>query len=292
MMYVPIRHGWKQVGILSIQSYKPNAYTESDLERLQALANHCAGAMERIRALTEWKRLEREILHISAREQRRIGHDLHDGLGQFLGGVAFQAKLLEDSLASEKSTHLPAAKQVVRLLNNAIRQTRTLALGLDPIALAAHGLSSALHRLADDTRSVFRINCSAKIEAGFEPVDANASHQLYRIAQEAVTNAVQHGQARHVQLQLGFKAGQLCLTIRDDGRGFGPEKKKDAGMGLRIMEYRARSLGGLVKISSKPKQGTEVRCVVPKILMSAPSAQAPVPAELPRAVPRSPRPRA
>jgi signal transduction histidine kinase len=229
----------------------------------QVVASGEAEVLAIVRDVSERKRLEQEILEISNREQRRIGYDLHDGLGQYLAGVAFKAKLLEDSLHSEKSPHLAEAQEVVRLVNNAIGQTRRLAQGCDPIAIAANDLGSALQRLADDTQKLFNVTCRTKCDPSMQTVDKLWASHLYRIAQEAISNAIKHGQARRIELELAVQSDQLCLTIRDDGKGFGPLGKADSGMGLRIIQYRAQSIGGTALIQSQPNHGAEVRCIVP-----------------------------
>jgi PAS domain S-box-containing protein len=262
MMYAPLRHGPKVVGLLSIQSYTPRAYQRDDLETLAALADYVGGALERISAMATTRRLEEEILEISKREQRRIGFELHDGLCPYLGGIAFKAKELEETLQAEGLPYAPEAHTLVELINDAVAETHRLARGFAPIELEAYGLVSALEKLSREIEGAFgrksTFTCSNP-ELSFEL--ATALH-LYRLAQEAIYNAIHHSQAGRIDVDLSCVGSELCLTIRDDGKGFVVNVAGRTGMGLRIMEYRSRALGGELEVSSRPNGGTEVRCLV------------------------------
>jgi len=227
-----------------------------------ALGN-VTGASVIARDITEQKRLEKELLEISAAERRRIGHELHDGLGQYLAGVAFRAKALEEALAAEGSPHSPEAKELTAFVSNAISQTRSLAHGFDPIEVESSGLLAALQNLVAESNHFFDINCLFHCGDSKPAVDTRTGLALYRIAQEAIHNAVTHGAARQIDLELAVGDGHLCLRIRDDGIGFQTQTPNQTGMGLRVMGYRARSIGAKLKISSQPDQGTEVECAVP-----------------------------
>src|SRR5206468_10779698 len=136
--------------------------------------------------------------------------------------------------------------------------------------VAADGLCSALQRLASETESLFKVRCSLKSDGCLPRVDKLVSLHLYRIAQEAIHNAIKHGLAQHLELELTLQPGQLRLTIRDDGQGFVLEEKSGAGMGLRIILYRAQSIGGAAQVRSQPNQGTQVQCTVPLTSRPAP----------------------
>jgi signal transduction histidine kinase len=263
MMYVPIRHGWKQVGILSIQSYKPNAYTEVDLERLQALANHCAGAMERIRALTEWKRLEREILHISAREQRRIGHDLHDSLCQHLTATALAGQVLAEKLQARSIPEASGANKIIELVENGIALARNLARGIYPVEVEAEGLMVAFEELARNISAVSKVTCIFECEPPVLIHDATMAMHLYRIAQEAVSNAIRHGKAKRIGINLTERSGTIVLAVEDDGLGLPENWDKRNGLGTRIMAHRATMMGGAISIEPNPTGGTLVKCSFP-----------------------------
>lgn len=216
-----------------------------------------------VRDVTERKRLETEVLEISALERRRIGHNLHDGLGQYLAGVAVKARILADDLAAEGSAQRAAARKLVRLINGGIQQTRTLARGLDPVEVETSGLAAALRKLASETEELFRVRCRLHSPAEVVPVSTAVGLQLFRIAQEAIANAVNHGRAGQIEIALELDAGQVRLGIQDDGRGFRLRSARGTGMGLRIMKYRTHTLGGALVIDSRPGTGTRIQCVVP-----------------------------
>jgi two-component system, LuxR family, sensor kinase FixL len=216
-----------------------------------------------VRDIAERNRLEREVLEISATERRRIGHELHDGLGQYLAGIAFRAKALEQALAAEASPRSGEAQEIATLISNAIRQTRGLARGLDPIEVETSGLVASLQSLAAETNYFFNVNCCFRSVDSELRIAAPTGLALYRIAQEAIHNAITHGQARQIQIELVLDAGHLRLRLQDDGTGFEVERANRDGMGLRVMEYRARSIGANLTIRSQPGQGTEISCQVP-----------------------------
>src|SRR6202043_252819 len=135
-----------------------------------------------IRDITERKRLEKTILEISAREQRRIGQDLHDGLGQHLTGIAFMSKVLEQKLAERAIPETADADKILRLVNEAISRTRELARGLSPVVSEAHGLMSAMGQLANEIEDLFRISCRCECDDPVLINDVNLSTHLYHIA--------------------------------------------------------------------------------------------------------------
>jgi PAS domain S-box-containing protein len=213
--------------------------------------------------ITERKHLEKAILDISAREQRRIGQDLHDGLGQHLTGIAFMAKVHEAKLAEQNRSEAEDAAKIVKLVNEAIHKTRELAKGLLPVVSDSHGLMSALQLWAAEVQDLFGVSCRFQCET---PVlihdDAMATH-LYHIAQEAVNNAIKHGEPRNVLIQLTAEQGRGKLLIKDDGKGIAENPVKTDGMGLHIMNYRAAMIGGTLEVRRGISQGTVVSCIFP-----------------------------
>lgn len=205
--------------------------------------------------MQERARLEVEIEEVADREKRRLGHDLHDSLGQKLTGAVYLSKALSASLGAEHDEARAAAEKINDILKDSVAEVRRTARGLAPVEVGPQGLAPALHRLAEDTCGVYGIACSFR--AGGEPAlrDARMAAQLYHIAQEAVTNAVRHGEAREVVIELDAHR----LAIRDQGRGFDPAAAP-AGAGLRIMRHRAASFGGQLQIDSTPGAGTVVIC--------------------------------
>lgn len=217
------------------------------------------------REISERKRMEHEILEISANERRRIGHDLHDGLGQYLAGIALRAKALEQMLAEVGSPHAGEVKEVATLVGSAIRQARTLARGLDPIGIEGEStLAGALQSLAAENMELFHLGCEFRWTGPEVRVAAPVANALYRIVQEAIHNAMEHGKVRHLQIEVAVDADNLCLRVQDHGTGFQPDRPRPGGMGLRVMNYRAKSIGASLHIRSEPGLGTELRCVVPR----------------------------
>jgi PAS domain S-box-containing protein len=216
-----------------------------------------------IRDITERKHLEKTILEISAREQRRIGQDLHDGLGQHLTGIAFMSKVQEQKLMEKGLAEAGDATKIVNLVNEAINKTRELARGLLPVLSDAHGLMSALQRWAGEVEDLFGVNCRFQC---LTPVlihdDAVATH-LYYIAREAVNNAIKHGQPRYIVIRLAADQDQGVLTIQDDGGGIGNAAPGNKGMGLHLMNYRARIIGGSLEVRRVASGGTVVACLFP-----------------------------
>lgn len=216
--------------------------------------------------ITEQKRLEQAVLEVSNSEQRRIGQDLHDGLGQHLTGIAFMSKVLEQKLADQSLPEAADAAKIVKLVNDGIHKTRVLARGLLPgVSSEPLGLMSALQHWASEVEDLFQVSCRFECE---EPVlisnDAAVNH-LYRIVQEAVHNAIRHGKAKNIGIGLIALGGRGTLTIQDDGSGI-REPKQDTqrpGMGLSIMRYRAGMIGGLLEITRSEPGGTLVTCEFP-----------------------------
>jgi PAS domain S-box-containing protein len=213
------------------------------------------------RDITDRKRLERELLEISNREQRRIGHDLHDGVCQQLVGIAYLTETLADRLQERGTPESSDAERISRLLNTAITQTRGVARGLFPVRLEESGLVSALEELAATATELFKIHCHFSSEQPPETIDNDVALHLFYIAQEALANAAKHGKATHVWISLAPAKGHFALTIRDDGVGFTPPTNGHSGMGLRIMHYRSRVIGASLDVKGEPGAGTQVTCL-------------------------------
>lgn len=213
--------------------------------------------------ITERKRLENAVLEISAREERRIGQDLHDGLGQHLTGVAFMAKVHEERLAEAASSETEDAAKLVKLVNEAVRKTRELARGLLPVVSDSRGLMSALQLWAAEVEDLFRISCRFECESPVLIHDVIAATHLYHIAQEAVNNAIRHGDAREISIQLRALDGRGVLRIEDNGAGIRDSATAGCGMGLHIMNYRAGMIGGALEVRRPATRGTTVVCTFP-----------------------------
>jgi len=213
---------------------------------------------------TARRQLEREVLEVSNREQQRIGNDLHDGLGQELTGIALLLRGLENRAEREAPSLSPAIEEVALLVNDAIFTTRALARGLSPVTFDRGGLAFALEELARRLSATFHIDVRCEADHALDRglTSANALH-LYRIAQEAVTNAAQHGQADRVQISLCHDADRGLLRIEDNGTGFNLAVHQSKGLGLRIMHYRTQMMAGSLRIEPTRPHGTVVCCRFP-----------------------------
>lgn len=229
-----------------------------------------------VRDITARRELETEVLRIAEGERRRIGQDLHDGLGQMLTGTALIARGLARTLRNDGSDSAEDAEEVVTLIKEADAQARALARGLVPVELETNALSVALERMAANTSRLFEIDCrlDTVVEADEILQDPIPTH-LFRIAQEAVSNAVRHGKASEVTISLVRRPDQLRLIIRDNGIGVGDTQRSDSlsadvqtdanrGLGVRIMHYRSRVLGATLEIRPGADVGTVVTCSLPK----------------------------
>ncbi len=216
-----------------------------------------------IRDISDRKRLERTVLEISEREQRRIAQDLHDGLGQHLTGIAFMSKVQAEKLQEKQIDESADAAKIVELVNDAIRKTRELARGLLPVVSDAQGLMSALRLYASEVKDLFRIACHFQCDAPVLIHDASMAAHLYHIAQEAVNNAIRHGHATEIVIRLFSGDREGTLMIRDNGVGIERGKTPHTGMGLQIMNYRAGVIGGNLEVRRELPRGTCVTCRFP-----------------------------
>jgi len=220
--------------------------------------------------IVERTRLEREIIRISEREQRRIGQDLHDGLCQELAAVAFMTRALANRLSRGGNAEAGRTNHVAQLLNDSISRCRDIARGLHPVEMDADGLTVALSGLAQRTDQT--IACSFQCNQPILMPESDTALNLYRIAQEAVNNAIKYSRATRITISLERDGAALRLSITDDGRGIptgsakSPRKppRKRGGMGLHIMRYRARTMGATLRIQNRDPRGTEVVCLLPR----------------------------
>ena len=213
-----------------------------------------------LRDITEVKRLEKEVLEASEAEQRRIGQDLHDGLGQELTGLSFLTQNLRRRLADAGRAEANEADRIAGLIARTIDQTRELARGLSPVEWGSDSLTAALRNLVRTVRATYGVPCTADCDAVARVEDHVAAVHLYRIAQEALTNAARHSGASAIHLRLAVVGADVVLTIDDNGTGLGPTASAGHGLGLRLMQYRARSIGAAVALRGRPGGGTTVHC--------------------------------
>ena len=228
----------------------------------------------RIEALEKMHEMEREIVRVSEREQRRIGQDLHDGLCQHLAAIGCAAKSLADDLEKDGiRTEVTAAGEIVELIKGAVIEVREVARGMFPVQVDLRGLGAALDDLAATTSKLTSATVSFTEVGEVLVSETETAMHLYRIAQEAVSNAIKHGKAEHVAISLSMAGGIMRLTIDDDGQGFFPHPDDPGGMGLRTMAYRARSIGATLEICERDGPGTRVLCEM--LLPDSPFTDAP-----------------
>jgi len=216
-----------------------------------------------IHDITERKLLEKQVVEISEQERQRVGQDLHDSLGGKLAGAALMSKALSQTLAARSLPEASLAEEIVQCINESIAQARSIAHGLCPVELRGSGFVSGLQELAAETERRFGVVCRVHAEKGIRIDDLFVASHLFRIVQEALNNAIRHGQARHLAVRLTRIADQVCLEIRDDGAGLPPNVKETKGMGLRTMKYRAGMIGAQWAVKPGEGGGTAVLCRLP-----------------------------
>ncbi len=213
-----------------------------------------------IRDMTERKRLEKEILEISQREQNRIGRDLHDGLGQLLTGISCLLQGLSKKIKNNAPNEVESVHEISDLVKQAIHQSSWLAQGLMPVKLQDGGLDGALQDLVEQTEHIHKVPCLFHCDSDISFQDATININLYRIAQEALNNAIKHSMAKHIWLRLETENEYFQLTVKDDGIGLTNHRNRPDGMGLRIMQYRAGMIGAELEIQPDQDGGTIVQC--------------------------------
>lgn len=235
------------------------------LANLRSLYHNLEGQVRhRTAALTgemaERERLERELLEISEREQRRIGQDLHDGLCQHLTVATLAAQVLEEKLAALNRPEVADAGKVVEIIEEGIHLSRRLAKGLYPVEMEADGLMLALEEYAATSSELFKISCRFECDSPVLIHDPTTAGHLYRISQEAVGNAIKHGRARNILIRLDATEEDTVLSIKDDGTGLPELLPEKRGLGLRIMAHRASMIGGTFNARRDGMHGTLVTC--------------------------------
>ncbi|MDD5656081.1 MAG: PAS domain S-box protein [Elusimicrobia bacterium] len=213
--------------------------------------------------ITERRKLEEKLLSISDRERRNVGHDLHDDLGQQLTGIAWLGRALQERLSSRG---LPEARELAALVahvDQALARVRELALGMQSVPARPEGLREALAGLAAHVRSTSWVRCRLVVDRESLIHDPEIANHFYRIAQEAVHNALRHGRPRRIDIGLARDSREVALCIADDGCGMANAARGHSGMGLDIMRHRASLIHGTLAVASRPGQGTRIVCRVP-----------------------------
>jgi signal transduction histidine kinase len=225
-----------------------------------AMRNQRDEARARMEAMMRARELEQEIVRVSEREQMRIGQDLHDGLCQNLAAIDCAAACLKSDLEGRALPEAVAAGDIQKMLQDALLEARNLARGIFPVQMDAEGLPTALEELVATTNRLRQTPASIDVQGEVKIADPQVAMHLYRIAQQALNNAVQHAQAGRVAIRLRQDGGRGTMSIADDGCGFSHAEVPSRGMGLRTMHYRARLIGADLTVTTPPGGGTEVRC--------------------------------
>jgi signal transduction histidine kinase len=210
--------------------------------------------------MAERERLERELLEISEREQHRIGQDLHDSLCQHLTGTMLAGQVLEEKLAARNLPEATEASKVIELVEEGINLSHKLAKGLHPVEMEADGLMLALEEYAATSSELFKVSCRFECDLPVLIHDTATAGHLYRIAQEAVGNAIKHGKAKTILIRLDASEEGAMLSVKDDGVGLPEPPPQKHGMGLRIMAHRTAMIGGVFNARRDETGGTLVTC--------------------------------
>lgn len=213
--------------------------------------------------ITDHKRLEQEILEISDSEQRRIGQDLHDGLGQEITAIALLNSFMQNSLKAKGLPEAATADRLAELLKHAGSEVRRISHGLQPVSPDPESLMAGIRSLVALAGSLNGATCLFRCNENVAVHDHEFANHLYRIAQEAIQNALRHGKPQEVIVSLTRRDGRIILEVQDDGAGFEPKETKSEGIGLSTMKYRAGAMNGLLEFIRPRKGGTLVRCSVP-----------------------------
>lgn len=240
------------------------------LDLLPSVVRRALAAVGQEKALAnaqiEQKRLEHEILDVSERERHTIGADLHDGLGQQLTAIEFMCAALKEEAAGQPKLAAGLA-DLGKMLREAIAQTRFLARGLVPVGSESDALQIGLAELSERINALGRVRCRFECPAPVAVAEPFVAGHLYRIAQEAVNNAVKHARAKQITMRLADCEGVIVLTVSDDGAGLpvpseaGPTR---AGLGLGVMQHRAKVIGAELTIASHRHEGVAVTCRLPR----------------------------
>ena len=218
---------------------------------------------ELLRQMTERRQLENELIGVSEMQQQAMGRELHDGLGQHLTSLALLGAALQQRLHERQAPEAETAVRIVQLANEANAMTRAFARGLYPVAFEFGGLSAALQRLAEQSCTLGAIQCGFHCDPGVAIQDNMTALNLYRIAQEAVNNALKYGKASLISIELRQVGDQHRVCVSDNGVGIDLNQPvHQHGLGMHSMRYRAQLLGGTFSIEKQPCGGTRIVATV------------------------------
>ncbi len=213
-----------------------------------------------VRDITERKRLEKTILELSDKGNFEIGTYIHDVLGQYLTGIAVMSKAIEERLEQSCLPEMVEAKKLKEVAYKALEITHNIARSVYPMGIEEGGICASLQELAMHVQNMFNVSCSFRSNRMNLTMDKDTSVHLYRIAQEAINNAVKHSKASAIIVGLYLRKGRVTLSVRDNGIGFPQKLEGGKGMGLQIMKYRSKLIGASFEIRSSQGSGATVRC--------------------------------
>ena len=235
------------------------------LDLLPAVVKRAMAAVHQEQALaaaqTEHKRLEQEILAVGERERQSVGADLHDNLGQQLTALELMCTALKEDAADHPAL-TKGLERMSRMLREAVAQTRALARGLVPVGNEPDALQNGLLELATRTDGLGRVRCTFECPKPVALADSRVAGHLYRIAQEAVNNALKHAKARSITIRLSAVEKTIFLEVIDDGEGLRPAERGSNGVGLHLMRHRANVIGAELALTTNQSGGTTVSCIL------------------------------
>ena len=293
---VPVRLGNRILGLIHVADTREGLVSRSMVEALERVALELGTAIQRVESeealrvahdqlevrvqqrtaeltranralqteIMERTRLEREILRVSEQEQQRIGQEMHDGLGQELTGLSYMAASLQQKLRAQGLIEADTAAELAQGIPRVVSQLRQMVRGLIPLEIDAEDLKPALEACASSVEEQNDISCRFETDRLTQVRDDDTALQVYRIAQEAVTNSLKHGQANRIVVSLRAVLSDIELAVRDDGIGINADAESATGCGLRIMRHRARVIGGTLQVQRMDEGGTVVTCVFPR----------------------------
>jgi signal transduction histidine kinase len=251
----PVRVGADMLAVVEFFSDQPHVETEALVDLMRDVSLQLGRVIERQRTLAQFSDLVWE-------EQQQLIHTLHDSLGQQLTGLGMMAASLRQHMADADPESAETAHQIARSAAEALERVRTLSKELFPADVDGEGFAAALRQLAFTTESLHKVACTVECEAPVVVPVGHAPTQLYRIAQEAITNVLRHANATSITIRLGSEAGHTSLSVIDNGIGIDRHARSEVGVGLRIMQHRAASIGATFLVAPARERGTMVKCTL------------------------------
>jgi signal transduction histidine kinase len=228
-----------------------------------SLRAHQETTRAHIQALERARDLEHQLARVSEREQRRIGQDLHDGVCQSLAAVHYALTSLREDLQTQSPKDAESVKEIAGMVKQTIAEARGLAKGIFPVQMEEVGLAAVLDELVAATKRVHRVDATFEMQGNVTVSDPDVAMHLYRIAQEALSNALKHGKASRITVGLQEDEGRLCLSVADNGAGFPASPSDEQGMGLKTMRHRANVIGADLSMDPNPTGGVRITCSLP-----------------------------